>query len=116
MARAGSVGSGRVISGVAAGTSSAPWVLGTSLDLALDHESFGSLDPVEFGFVLSVVEVLKPCRMLTDNRSGNSAKSRTLFKKMRLLQTNWFRAVKRDRISPRLSPSWRNYPYRCGLA
>ena len=57
MVGAGSVRSGGAVSGVAAGTSSETWVLGTSLDLASDLGSFGHLDPDESEFVLNVVSI-----------------------------------------------------------
>ena len=53
----GSVGGGGAISGVATRTSSTPWVLGTSLDLAMDPGSLRHPDPNESKFVLSVVSI-----------------------------------------------------------
>ena len=110
MAGAGSVGSGGVVFGVAVGTSSMPWILGTSLDLesdpgsfgSSDPGSFGSSDPIESGFVLSVVGILRPCRMSVDGKSRNYTKSGTFSKGMGLLRKNRFCVVKRDHVSAKI--------------
>ena len=102
MVGASSVGSGGVVFRADAGTFSMPWASVTSLDLALDPESFSNLDPDESGFVLSVVGVCRPCRTFDGGRSRNSMRSGILSKEMGLVRRNRFCTVKRDLISAKI--------------